>query len=114
MEHNLPPADVATRYGTGRKTLKSYLTGLVLCFILTALSFILVKNHLLNTENTYIALSILAILQLMVQVICFLRLNATREGMWNSLSFLFALFIVAILMAGTLWIMYNLNYNMSH
>jgi cytochrome o ubiquinol oxidase operon protein cyoD len=98
--------------GTSPKTLSAYITGLVLCIILTCASFALVGKHILSGADLYIGLSILALVQLLVQVICFLRLNASAEGQWNLMPFLFALLVVLILVAGSLWIMYNLNYNM--
>jgi cytochrome o ubiquinol oxidase operon protein cyoD len=102
------------RYGAKAKTLQSYLTGLFLCLLLTCLSFGLVVYKILPTTELYIAISILAIVQLLVQIICFLRLNTTKEGLENSLSFAFAILVVVILVSGTLWIMYNMNYFMSH
>ncbi len=107
-EHN------PSRYGTGAKTLKSYLIGLFLCLVLTSISFGLVIQNNLPQSDLYIALASLAVLQLFVQIICFLRLNTTKEGLWNSMSFFFAIVIVVILVSGTLWIMYNLNYFMTH
>jgi cytochrome o ubiquinol oxidase operon protein cyoD len=104
----------ATRYGTGAKTLKSYLIGLFLCLILTFTSFGLVIYHVLPVVPLYIALAVLAVTQLLVQIICFLRLNTSKEGLWNSMSFFFAIVIVVILVSGTLWIMYNLDYYMTH
>lgn len=99
-------------YGTSPKTLSSYITGLALCVILTLIAFGLVSERWLSVENTYIGLALLAVVQLFVQVICFLRLNVNEEGRWTSMSFLFSIFVVIILVFGTLWIMYNLNYNM--
>jgi cytochrome o ubiquinol oxidase operon protein cyoD len=69
---------------------------------------------LLSDINLAISLSILAIMQLLVQCICFLRLNTSKTGRWNVLPFLFTIFIIAIFIGGSLWIMVNLNYNMVH
>lgn len=110
----LVDTDVATKYGTGRKTLKSYLLGLGLSLLLTLCAFLLVGKHLLASQYLYILLAVLAICQLITQVICFLRLNSSAKGRWNLMSFIFTIFIVAILVGGSLWIMFNLNYNMVH
>jgi len=106
--------DIATKYGTGRKTLKSYLMGLGLSLLLTLCSFVLVGKHLLPTAYIYVSISILAILQLIAQVIFFLRLNSSEEGKWSLMPFIFTIVIVGILVGGSLWIMINLNYNMVH
>lgn len=105
---------VATKYGTGRKTLKSYLVGLGLSLLLTLSSFALVGKHLLPTASIYILIAVLAIFQLIAQVICFLRLNSSEKGRWNLMPFIFTIVIIAILVVGSLWIMINLNYNMMH
>jgi cytochrome o ubiquinol oxidase operon protein cyoD len=100
------------KYGVKAKTLKSYLIGLSLSLILTMVSFTLVGKHLLSTVDLYITLTALAVAQLFAQVICFLRLNVSQEGRWNTMPFIFTFVIVGILVGGSLWIMYNLNANM--
>ncbi|MCX7121014.1 MAG: cytochrome o ubiquinol oxidase subunit IV [Gammaproteobacteria bacterium] len=103
---------VAIKYGAKLKTLKSYMIGLVLSLILTLTAFFCVSAHLLPNRDLFILITALAIAQLFTQVICFLRLNMSDEGRWNSLAFMFTFIIVFVLVGGSLWIMYNLNYNM--
>lgn len=110
-QHSVDSHPVSMR---NQKTLSAYVIGLVLCLILTFISFALVQKHLLSDTSLYISLALLAILQLCVQASCFLRLNTSKEGQWNLLPFLFSLLIIAILVGGTFWIMYNLNYNMTN
>ncbi len=100
--------------GTGRKTLSAYLVGFVLSLILTFASFIVVGKHLLSTTHSYVVLAILALMQLFVQVVFFLRLNAGPEGRWNLMAFLFTILIIIVIVGGSFWIMYNLNFNMMH
>lgn len=100
--------------GTSRKTLKSYLIGFGLSLILTFASFGIVGKRLFTDVHMYIALAVLAIVQLIVQVVFFLRVNTSTEGRWNLMSFLFTLLIILVIVAGSFWIMWNLNYNMSH
>jgi cytochrome o ubiquinol oxidase operon protein cyoD len=95
-----------------QKTIQSYLLGFFLSLLLTLLAFAMVEMHLLTSANLYMSLAGLAILQLLVQSTCFLRLNSSHDGRWNLLPFLFTIFIIVILAGGTLWIMYNLNDNM--
>lgn len=105
-------AETKLKYGAKPKTLSSYLTGLFLSLIFTMMSFGLVMMHILDKVELYIAITMLAVFQLFAQVICFLRLNMTREGRWNTMPFIFTFVIVGVLLAGSLWIMYNLNVNM--
>lgn len=101
-----------TEFGYGKKTLKGYVVGLVSCLLLTLIAFYCIDKHIFSSGNLYILLTILAISQLMIQSVCFLRLNSNTEGQWNLLPFLFVILIVSILVSGSLWIMYNLDYNM--
>jgi len=100
--------------GTGKKTLKAYFIGFVFCLILTFASFAVAGKAIFGTVQSYIALAVLAVAQLFVQVIFFLRLNTSKEGRWNVMSFLFTLLIILVIVAGSFWIMFNLNYNMMH
>jgi cytochrome o ubiquinol oxidase operon protein cyoD len=110
---NHPEHDVVTEnYGTSPKTLGAYITGFILSFILTAAAFVLTSKHMLSNTSLYISIAVLALLQFCVQSLCFLRLNAGPEGRWNLYPFLFAIFVVFVVIGGSLWIMINLNYYM--
>ncbi len=109
--------EATIEHTSDRKTLSSYVVGLTFSLILTLLAFAIIEfgiieKRIFTNQFTYISLTVLAVTQLIVQAICFLRLNSSREGQWNLLPFLFTIFIIAILAGGSLWIMYNLNYNM--
>lgn len=101
-------------YGTSPKNFISYVVGLVLCIVLTLIPFHIVTLHDVPRFLVLTALFGSALLQLIVQVVCFLRLNTTPEGLENTLSFIFTLLVVFILIGGSLWIMWHLNYNMVH
>jgi cytochrome o ubiquinol oxidase operon protein cyoD len=103
-----------TEHGAGHTKLKLYVTGFVICLLLTLGAYHLVDNHMLSTFSLFIAVGVLAILQAITQVLCFVRSNTSREdGVWNIIAFFFTVGVIFILIVGSLWIMYNLNYNMS-
>jgi len=54
----------------------------------------------------------LGLLQAAVQFICFYGLNKEEKPRWNLILFLFMAIISIIVVAGSLWIMYNLDYRM--
>lgn len=99
-------------HDSNKKTLSTYLIGFFVSLILTIASFGVVICHALSPTNSYVALAVLACLQLIVQATCFLRLNTSSEGRDNFLTFVFTILVIVIIVVGSLWIMYNLDYNM--
>lgn len=57
-------------------------------------------------------LGILAFGQFVVQLVYFLHLGTEQKPRWKLLVFWFMIVVVLIVVVGSLWIMYNLNYNM--
>lgn len=102
-------------FGTGKKSFKVYFTGFILCILLTLIPFWLVMHHSFSKSILFLSIMVAAIIQFLVQVYCFLRLNAkTPDGKVNILSFCFAILVLFILVGGSMWIMFNLNYHMMH
>lgn len=104
--------EVAADFVGKQKTLKSYLIGFGVSLALTVLAFVFVGMNLLSASHLYMYVSLLAVAQLITQVTCFIGLNNSEEGWWSLLPFLFTVLIIAILVTGSLWIMYHLNINM--
>lgn len=96
------------------KTLSSYMIGFIGSLLLTLLAFAVVGKHFFSTQIAALVLMALAVVQLFVQVTFFLRLNTSAEGRWNLMPFIFTIFVVLVVVIGSLWIMFNLNYNMMH
>jgi cytochrome o ubiquinol oxidase operon protein cyoD len=96
----------------GHSTLKSYIIGFILSIALTLIPYAIVVHHMLTGDALVIAVILLAVAQLFVQLVFFLHLSAAPEQRWNLLTFAFTVLILAILVIGSLWIMWNLNYNM--
>lgn len=94
--------------------LQSYITGFVLSIILTVLAYILVTQHVFSGWTLLLSISGLASIQAIVQLIYFLHLGAEKSPAWNLITFLFMFTLLVVLVSGTLWIMYHLNYAMGH
>lgn len=93
--------------------LKSYLIGFLLTVGLVVFSYLVAKHDFFTGSALFFVLAISVVLQLIVQISAFLRLNDERsDNRWSSISFLFTLLIIAIIVIGNLWILYNLNLNM--
>lgn len=97
----------------------TYTSGFVLSLALTLCAFWLVRlhvshHHISPTDKfMVIALASLALTQLLAQLIFFLHLDRESKPRWNLVVLGFAVIIVVIIVAGSLWIMYHLNYNMT-
>lgn len=107
--------DKEADFGTGKKKLGIYTIGFITCIILTLVAFGTVMLNDLPKLAALIIIFVAAIFQFFMQVICFLRLNVqTEQGVMNVMSFVFTGIILTSIVAGSLWIMWNCNYYMSH
>jgi len=94
-------------------TRRSYLTGFALSVVLTAIPFWLVMSGALgNNQVTALVIMGFAFVQVIVHMIFFLHLDTRSEGGWNMLALIFTLVLVAIVLIGSLWVMYHMNLNM--
>src|ERR1700758_83908 len=94
-------------------TLAKYTTGFLLSLILTLIAYSLVVSGGMNGWLLG-TLGVLAIAQMVVQLIFFLHLGdetGQRLKLWSFIGMGIILLIVVI---GSLWIMQNMNYNMLH
>ena len=99
--------------GHAPSTFRGYMTGFILSVILTVIPFWLVMGGVLESSSDT-ALIILAIgaVQMVVHMVYFLHMSPRSEGGWTLLALIFTVIIVAIALAGSLWVMYHLNVNM--
>ncbi|MES1938689.1 cytochrome o ubiquinol oxidase subunit iv transmembrane protein [Salinisphaera sp. T5B8] len=89
-------------------TARGYITGFVLALVLTLIPFGLVAFGLLSQGATLIVIAIAAVLQLGVHLRWFLHLDMSNEQRWNTISILFSLLIMVVMVGGTMWLFYSL------
>lgn len=89
-----------------------YTIGLVLAAILTATSFWAANTTLLWPPGVALGLAVLAIAQMGVHLVFFLHITTGPDNTNNTLALAFGILIVLLVVAGSLWIMANLNANM--
>ncbi len=89
-----------------------YLLGLVLAAGLTVTSFWAASTHLLWEPGVPIGLVVLAIAQMGIHLVFFLHITTGPDNTNNVLALAFGVLIVFLVVAGSLWIMANLNANM--
>jgi cytochrome o ubiquinol oxidase subunit IV len=109
MKHDSKETSYSTR---------NYVIGFGLSLALTLLAYLFVQRHLAShhaflSDNTMLfMLTLLALSQLVIQLLYFLHLGREPKPRWNFLVFCFMLGMVLTLVFGSLWIMHNLNYHM--
>jgi cytochrome o ubiquinol oxidase subunit IV len=90
---------------------RSYIFGFGLSLLLSLAAYGLVAHHTSSRNVLLFAIFSLAIIQLITQLVFFLHFGRESKPRWNLLVFSFALIVLVILVSGSLWIMYNLNYH---
>ena len=101
-----------TSAGASHGSVKSYVIGFVLAVILTVIPFKLVMGGTLEASTTLAVILGLAVVQIVVHLIYFLHLDSSSEQRWNVMALAFTALILLIVVAGSLWIMHNMNTNM--
>ena len=97
----------------GHGSMRDYVIGFVASVVLTAIPFWLVMTDALGDKAlTGLIVVAFAAVQIVVHMIYFLHMNTSSEGGWNMLALIFTLVLVVITLAGSLWVMYNMNDNM--
>ena len=94
-------------------TVASLSIGFVLSLLLTLSAYLIVVEHLVPDAFIVFAIASLAFMQFIVQMIFFLHLDKEDGPRWNLIVFISTASIVLTVVAGSLWIMNHLNYNMS-
>jgi cytochrome o ubiquinol oxidase operon protein cyoD len=92
--------------------LLGYFTGFGLAILLTATSFFVAGTNLVWQPSIPVALVVLAIAQMGVHLVFFIHITTDPDNTNNILALAFGLLIVFLVVAGSLWIMDNLNQNM--
>ena len=93
-------------------TRRSYLVGLGYAVILTLASFWASSTGLIYSPGVPILLGVLAIAQMGVHLVFFLHISSAPDQTNNILALAFGIFVVGLLVFGSMIIMANLNHNM--
>jgi cytochrome o ubiquinol oxidase subunit IV len=109
------PGDIAASTEVEARTRTDagiYTIGLALAVILTATSFWVANTSLLWAPGIPLGLAVLAVAQMGVHLVFFLHITTGPDNTNNVLALAFGVLIVTLVVAGSLWIMTNLNDNM--
>lgn len=86
--------------------------GLGFSVILTVAAFILAGSQIIYGPAVPVALIVLAIAQMGVHLVFFLHITTGPDNTNNVLALAFGTLLVFLIIAGTMWIMANMNSNM--
>lgn len=95
-----------------RHETQQYIIGFIGAALLTVLAYFSVKLHWYDATTTAAFVLILAVIQFLVQVYYFLHLRGEAKPRWRNWTFVYALVMMLVVVCGSLWVMYNLNYRM--
>ena len=90
----------------------TYVIGLALAVLLTAASFWAVNTPLIYGPGIPVALATLAVAQMGIHLVFFLHLTTAPDNLNNALALAFGLLIVGLIVFGSVWIMWHMNYNL--
>jgi cytochrome o ubiquinol oxidase subunit IV len=90
----------------------SYTAGLGLAILLTISSFIVSQTNLLWAPGISVGLVVLAFAQIGVHLVFFLHLGSGPDNTNNIIALAVGVLIVFLVIAGSCWIIANLNANM--
>jgi cytochrome o ubiquinol oxidase operon protein cyoD len=107
---DVAPGDLPA--GDNESGVLGYVIGLVLAGGLTAVSFYITRGSLFWPPSIPTALIVLAIAQMGVHLVFFLHITSGPDDTNNVLALAFGILIVFLIIAGSLWIMGNLDHNM--
>ncbi len=92
--------------------LRSYFVGLLISLAMTLASFGVVMTGVVPQAMRLPAIVVLCVAQLYVQLVYFLHLGSAKDQRQNTGIFVCTTLLIAIVVAGSLWVMHNANINM--
>jgi cytochrome o ubiquinol oxidase subunit IV len=92
--------------------IRGYLIGFGLSVLATVVAFVLADTSLVWQPSIPAALIVLAIAQMGVHIVFFLHITTRPDSMNNVMALTFGVFVVFVLIVGSVWIMTHLNHNM--
>lgn len=111
--HDLAPGDEEEGHSGVAHGIRGYALGLFLASALTIASFWIAASHgAIWQPGVPVMLIVLAIAQIGIHLIFFLHITSGPDNTNNILALAFGFLIVFLVVAGSLWIMANLNHNM--
>jgi len=103
---------MSARQTPQRSMLIKYILGFLVSLTLTLTAYILVSGQAFSGSTLVFIIGGLALVQMLIQLVFFLHVTDESGPRFRLMSFGFMTVTLVIVVAGSLWIMYHLNYNM--
>jgi cytochrome o ubiquinol oxidase operon protein cyoD len=110
LERDRATPGTSSNYGHGLR--RGYVIGYLAAALLTVAAFAAAQTSLLTPESVTAAIAVLAIGQMLVHLIFFLHISTSPNQRTNILALMVTLFVILLIVAGSLWIMSHLQSNM--
>lgn len=90
-----------------------YVLGFASALLLSTLAYLIVVERWFESAQTTMAvLLLLAVIQLIIQLVCFLHLGFQGRARSRTNIIIFTLAMMMVIVIGSLWVMHNLDYRM--
>jgi cytochrome aa3 quinol oxidase subunit IV len=87
---------------------KPHIIGYIYSLVLTVLAFVVMLYTSLPMSWKITILLVLAVLQLLVQLVYFMHITESEDGAYQVINVAFGIFVAVTVVAGSIWIMiYN-------
>ena len=109
---DIAPGDEPASGAEIAEGVRGYLIGLGLAALATVVSFFVAHTSLVWQPSIPAALVVLAIAQMGVHIVFFLHITTRPDSVNNVMALMYGVFVVFVLIVGSVWIMSHLNHNM--
>lgn len=104
--------DTGIQQGMEHASFKSYAFGFLASLFLAAASYYMVSRQVLTGLPLHLSVAALGVVQAAIQLILYLDLGRESKPRWNLIAFYFTVMVILIVVIGSMWIMYHLDYNL--
>lgn len=104
------PSD--TPFFLRKPSLGDYFTGFFLAIVLTAIPFWVVIAGDIGKSAAMVLVAVFAVIQMVAQLRFFLHYSTKRMPLEATIALALAIVIGGVIIAGAIWVMYDLNYRM--
>lgn len=91
---------------------KTHWIGFLLSIFFTIIPFLTVQYNLFEKNTLLIIIVFCAIIQIYIHLVYFLHIQKMPHPEWSIISLIFTIFILFILILGSIWIMTHLHHNL--